>query len=173
MPVLLLLAGIVLALWLWLSDGASAPASAPAGSGGGASGGGGGTIADLIRRYSAANGVDYSLANAVAKRESGFNPTAVSKAGAMGIFQLMPGTARDLGVDDPFDAEQNIDGGTRYLSQLLSRYDGDYSKALAAYNWGMGHVDKSVTRYGDSWFQHLPGETSAYLDSILSAVGMG
>ena len=100
--------------------------------------------ADEIRRLAVdaarRHGLDPDLVVAVAAVESGFRPTAVSPKGAQGVMQLMPGTARDLGVTDPLDAAANVDGGTRYLRDLLARFDGDLSKALAAYNAGPGAV---------------------------------
>lgn len=87
-------------------------------------------------------GVPVGLIRSVAKAESNFNPRAVSRAGAIGVMQLMPGTARSLGVSDPFDARQNIMGGTKYLKQNLERFGGDVSLALAAYNAGPGSVEK-------------------------------
>lgn len=98
----------------------------------------------IVRRKARQYGVDEALVRSVVRMESGGNPRVVSKAGAMGVMQLMPGTAEMLGVMDPFDPEQNVDGGVRYLKKLLGRYAGDETKALAAYHSGPGNVD----RYG-------------------------
>lgn len=111
-------------------------------------------IAKASQRY----GVDVGLIRAVIKAESDFNPQAVSHAGARGLMQLMPSTARSLGVSDPFDPEQNIMGGTRFLKDLLQRYGGSVDAALAAYNWGPGNVDKRP--------DHLPRETRDYLARV-------
>lgn len=86
--------------------------------------------------------VDIDLLKAIAKAESNFNPKATSKSGAMGIMQLMPATAKGLGVKDAYDPEQNIMGGAKYIASLLEKYDGNVSYALAAYNAGSGNVAK-------------------------------
>lgn len=110
---------------------------------------------------SATYGVSTSILKSIAKAESNFNPSAVSKAGAIGIMQLMPSTAASLGVSNSYDARENIMGGAKYISQLLSRYQGNISLALAAYNAGTGNVDK----YGG-----IPPftETQNYVQKVLS-----
>jgi soluble lytic murein transglycosylase-like protein len=113
-------------------------------------------------------GVDPSLALQVATVESGLDNNAVSSAGAIGIFQLMPATAAGLGVN-PHDPVQNINGGVRYLAQLLSRYGSDASKALAAFNWGPTNLDRAIAQYGVNWIAALPDETLNYLAKILGA----
>lgn len=107
-------------------------AAAPAGS----------DITALATAAARRHGLDPALVLAVVKVESAFRPQAVSPKGAQGLMQLMPPTARDLGVEDAFDPEQNLDGGARYLRQLLIRYKGDVKRALAAYNAGPGAVDR-------------------------------
>ena len=115
----------------------------------------------IFEEASALYQIPSKLLRAVAKAESGFNPKAVSKAGAMGVMQLMPGTARSLGVSDPYNARQNILGGAKYLKQNLDRFGGDVSLALAAYNAGPG----SVTKYGG-----IPpsNETQNYVKKIMA-----
>jgi len=127
-------------------------------------------ISTAIVNAATAYGVDPRLALEVAMTESGLNEAAVSSAGAIGIFQLMPATASDLGVD-PTDPTQNIDGGVRYLAQLLSQFAGDTSKALAAYNWGPSNVLAAVAQWGANWLANAPSETQNYVNSILASIG--
>lgn len=118
-------------------------------------------ISQLVKNISAKYNVDEKLVNAVIKQESGFNIKAKSKAGAMGLMQLMPATARGLGVKDPYNPVQNIEGGVKYLSNLLKKYNGNVVLALAAYNAGSGAVDK---------YSGVPPykETQNYVRSILA-----
>lgn len=99
-------------------------------------------IQTMAREYADANRVPAGLVNAIIEAESSYNPSAVSPRGAMGLMQLMPATARQLGVDNPFVPEENVRGGVQLMRQLLDRYNGDYRKALAAYNAGENAVDR-------------------------------
>ena len=118
-------------------------------------------INDLISKYSEEAGLDVDFVKAVINQESGFNPNATSKCGAMGLMQLMPGTAQGLGVTNAYDPEQNIQGGTKYLKGLMDRFDNNKSLALAAYNAG----PNAVKKYGG-----IPPyqETQNYVKSVLA-----
>lgn len=104
-------------------------------------------------------GLDIDLLKAVAQTESDFDPNCTSSAGAMGVMQLMPGTAADLGVTNAYDVHDNIMGGAKYISQLLEKYDGDLSLTLAAYNAGSGTVKK----YGG-----VPPFTENYIQKVMN-----
>ncbi|MBW2575480.1 MAG: lytic transglycosylase domain-containing protein [Deltaproteobacteria bacterium] len=97
---------------------------------------------DLITEASKKHGVSFSLLKALIKIESDFNPLAISSAGAKGLMQIMPENIRALNIKDPFDPWENIMGGTRYLKQLITRFDGKLPMALAAYNAGPNVVDR-------------------------------
>ncbi len=109
-------------------------------------------IEQMIREVSARYRVDPALVRAVMQTESNWNSSAVSRKGALGLMQLVPGTAQQLGVNNAFDPKQNLDGGVRYLHTLLERYNGDLDKALAAYNAGPGAVDRAggIPRYRET-----------------------
>jgi hypothetical protein len=118
----------------------------------------------VIEKYARRYGVDQELVWAVIRQESGFNSRAVSPKGAMGLMQLMPGTAAMLGVSDAFDVEQNIAGGIKYLEQCLNQFNQNVPLALAAYNAGPDNVVK---------YQGCPPfpETRQYVASVLKAYG--
>ncbi len=115
----------------------------------------------LVEQSSKQEGVQAGLIRAVIDQESGARPCAISPKGAQGLMQLMPDTAVQLGVHDPFDPKQNVDGGTRLLKQLLAKYGGDLKLTLAAYNAGSGRVDS------DGKVPNIT-ETVNYVSDILS-----
>lgn len=100
-------------------------------------------VSPVIDRAARREGLEPALLRAVISQESAWRPCALSRKGALGLMQLMPETAAILGVDNPFDPAQNVDGGARYLRHLLGRYDGDLALALAAYNSGPTRVDEA------------------------------
>lgn len=100
-----------------------------------------GRLDRIVRDAAARHQVDPALVKAVISTESGWNSQAVSRKGAVGLMQLIPGTAQRFGVGNPFDPAQNVEGGTTYLKSLLDRYNGDLTKTLAAYNAGERAVD--------------------------------
>lgn len=121
-------------------------------------------IAPIIDSTAKAQGMDQSLVRAVVEQESGYRSCAVSEKGALGLMQLMPDTAGQFGVADPFDASQNVEAGVKFLKQLIERYKGDLSLALAAYNAGPATVDDAGT---------IPPiqETQDYVSAILRKIG--
>ncbi|MBS1709249.1 MAG: lytic transglycosylase domain-containing protein [Armatimonadetes bacterium] len=124
--------------------------------------GGRAEILSMVRAAAQKNGVDPVLFQALIQQESDFDPKCLSGAGAMGLAQLMPGTARALGVSDPYDPQQSLDGGARYFSQMMKQF-GDVKLALAAYNAGPGAVRRAggVPDYA---------ETKAYVQKIMANV---
>lgn len=121
-------------------------------------------IEPMVREIAQREGLTPQLLRAVIEKESSYLPCAVSPAGAEGLMQLMPDTASGLGVDDPFDPRQNLDGGARYLRQMLDRYGGNLLLGLAAYNAGPGRADTA----GEF---PLPAETTNYVSQILRKLG--
>lgn len=120
-------------------------------------------IRQSIRNAATKYAISEKLIQSVIQAESNYRPDAVSPAGAQGLMQLMPATARELGVSDPFDVDQNIDGGSRYLRKMMDRFGGDITLALAAYNAGPG----TVQRYnGNVPYQ----ETQTYIQCVLSTM---
>ena len=139
-----------------LAAAQTSPSAAPV------TGAGGSTAFDAeINAAAAGNGIDPALLKGLVSQESGFNPSARSGAGAVGLTQLMPGTASALGVTNPLDPAQSLQGGAKYLREQLDRFGGDQTLALAAYNAGPGAVQK----YGG-----VPpyAETQNYVTSVMS-----
>ncbi|KEI84689.1 lytic transglycosylase [Clostridium botulinum B2 267] len=129
------------------------------------------TIDSAVEKASRKYGIDKELLMAVIKQESDFNPNCVSSAGAKGLMQLMPGTAREVGVTNPFDIEQNIDGGTKYLKKMLDMHGNVKELALAAYNAGPGTLQwRGVKSPSD--INRLPSETRNYVKNIMKNYGV-
>ena len=121
-------------------------------------------IEPMVREIAQREGLTPQLLRAVIEKESSYLPCAVSPAGAQGLMQLMPATASGLGVEDPFDPRQNVDGGARYLKQMLDRYGGNLLLGLAAYNAGPGRADNAGAF-------PLPAETNSYVSDIEQKLG--
>ncbi len=140
-----------------------------------ASAAGGSRYDTLIEQAAARNGVDPALLHGLIQQESGFDPSAQSSAGAMGLTQLMPGTASSLGVANPLDAAESIEGGARYLAQQLSHFGGNTADALAAYNAGPGAVQQygGVPPYAEtqSYVQKVLGYAESYRREHPATVG--
>jgi len=136
-------------------------------------GGTDGKLDRIVRDAAARHNMDPALVKAVISTESGWNSQAVSRKGAVGLMQLVPGTAQRFGVSNSFDPAQNVEGGTTYLRSLLDRYNGDLNKSLAAYNAGEGAVDRSggvpayretqryVQKVQDAYFRPGSGRNSS------------
>jgi hypothetical protein len=112
----------------------------------------------IITQAARTHGVEEALLKSVIKVESNFNSNSTSPKGAMGLMQLMPETARELGVLNPYDPLENVEAGTRYLKMLLKRYDGNVPLSLAAYNWGVGNIERRPDQ--------MPTETRKYVDRV-------
>jgi len=120
------------------------------------------SIRELLRIHASRNKLPFSLVLAVAQAESNLMPHRISATGAMGVMQLMPATAKDMGVKNPFNPSENIQGGTRYLRMLWKRYRGNKEKIAAAYNWGLGRVSKRKR------LRKMPAETRQYVKRVMS-----
>lgn len=127
-----------------------------------------GKYGDIINENANKHGIDPLLVASLIKQESGFDTHAISHAGAMGLMQLMPGTARGLGVNNAFDPEQNIAGGTQYLADLIKKYNGNIEHALTAYNWGSGNMDSYLKTGKGVRGQERPKESLEYAQRVMA-----
>ena len=124
-------------------------------------------IENAVQLYSNKYGVDSNLVKAIIKTESNFDPNVVSSAGAKGLMQLMPENCRDLGVEDPFNIEQNIEGGVKHIKEYIDRYNGDVEMALMAYNGGPTRMmNRGVKSMADIY--KMPKETQNYVPKVMS-----
>ena len=127
-------------------------------------------MAEMVLAKAKKYGIDPNIAMRMVRQESQFNPKAESKVGAAGLTQLMPDTAKEMGMspEDRYDPEKSLEGGFKYLNKLRNQYGGDYEKALAAYNWGQGHVNKHLAKNDGTLNRTgLPKETADYLNKIM------
>lgn len=125
-------------------------------------------IEDAIKKAAQKYGVDEDFIKAVIKQESGFHPDSVSKAGAEGLMQLMPKTAESLGVKNPFDVLENVDGGTKYIKNLMDAFGGSKELALSAYNGGISRMNRrGVDTVGE--ISNMPSETQNYVAKVMKA----
>ncbi|WP_196049100.1 lytic transglycosylase domain-containing protein [Clostridium saudiense] len=124
-------------------------------------------IENAVELYSNQHGVDSNLVKAIIKVESNFDPNVVSSAGAKGLMQLMPENCKALGVEDPFNIEQNIEGGVKHIKEYIDIYDGDIEMALMAYNGGPTRMmNRGVTSIDDIY--KMPKETQNYVPKVMS-----
>ena len=124
-------------------------------------------IENAVQLYSNKYGVDSNLVKAIIKTESNFDPNVVSSAGAKGLMQLMPENCRDLGVEDPFNIEQNIEGGVKHIKEYIDRYNGDVEMALMAYNAGPGTMMNRGVISSEHLYK-MPLETQNYVPKVLT-----
>ncbi len=126
----------------------------------------GGSFEDIARQAATQASINPDLFIRQIRQESGFNPDAISPAGAIGIAQFLPGTAASLGVN-PNDPVQSLYGAARLMASLSALYKGNYAMALAAYNAGPGNVQNAINMGGSNWQAYLPAETQNYVAAIL------